>query len=93
MTPIRGIIIAGFFIIIMTGSVFGGSPPDDKQREYMSITPSAPPDRYKKQPVVNPETGAIEMTPVISETARAQKGDFKSKDKDELKREKEERIK
>lgn len=66
----RGIIIAGFFIIIMTGSVFGGAPPDDKNREYMSITPSAPPDRYKKEAKVNPETGAIEMTPVISPTAK-----------------------
>jgi hypothetical protein len=33
------------------------------------------------------------MTPMISETARAQKGDFKSKGADELKRDKEERIK
>lgn len=66
----RGILIAGFAIIIMTGSVFGGSPPDDKQREYMSITPTAPPDRYKKQAVVNPETGAVEMTSVISEAAK-----------------------
>jgi hypothetical protein len=57
--------------MFFSATIFGRDPIGDKDsREYMSIEPQAQPDRYKKAPVVNPQTGQIEMTPIISESAR-----------------------
>ena len=74
LTAPKGLIFMGFFIIIMSSLTFRGGP----QHEDQQIIPakeilsggSGGPSRYTTAPIPNPDTGAIEMKPVISERAR-----------------------
>lgn len=73
MTPMRWIILVGFGIIFVNGTVFGKGPSNDEFSEHMSLNPGPPPDRYKMVPTKTAD-GDVVMQPVISEAARLQSG-------------------